>query len=292
MREISDMAAAGVAGGWQTWYDPSEPTTIDDIYVTGNRLYYSPMMAQLIYFYGYGGTPTGGNVSYGGGGGYPGPTPDCQQTQVEYDATATADPLAQQNAQAFSDGIEEHSDRMRALPTSVTLTLPGETTPFTTGSELRDLWARADFTVTGQTLPPGWGGYSNANGGNPQFEVGVANFGVYMFDQSSRAWYFFHELIHVTEQGQARYDAAYQQWEQRRATDPSYTLDWGQSHYFSNNEALTSGLAADLAMLFGIDVRANHPETHGYAPPGTVTGVTGTLTPDTAGSGPGGGCGS
>lgn len=257
------------------------PTRLDEVVVNAHVTYYDLALGQLYHFYGTGGQPTGGSFNY-----YPGQPGDCHLTQVEFDETATADPATQGQAATFSAAIETHSDRMRAIPDALTIYYPNSpTTVFTTGAELRQLWSMTDFVVTGGQLGGIAAGTADRNGGNPILSIEISEMSNFMSDGARQAYYFFHELVHTTLESNGMYNEAYAAWQ----SNPQ-GVGFQQSSYFINNERAVNTVAANLASLFGIDVKAAVDAPHGYLAAGYETTGSGQLTPDSANSGPGGTC--
>jgi hypothetical protein len=284
MADELDLIAGG--DGEDTDDQPQPPPTeLEQIVVTANVTTQSFIVGQLFHFYGTGGTPTGGGV--GGVGGGP-PTPDCKETQVEFDASATADPDAPAIVAQLSNAIEQQSDRVRAIPNSLVVDYPTADYPFTTGAELKSLWSKTDFIVTGIADQPGYGGRVEVVGGSPTNTVMLDYLPSYLANDAREAWYFFHELAHATARGQELNAVAYSNWQSN-----SGGVAFANSWQFQGNETIMNTVAANLASLFGIDLRSSYANVpHGYLGAGEygVSGTPATLTPDTANAGPGGTC--
>lgn len=267
---------------------PPPPEQVDEIVVTGHRVKTDYDVGQLFRFLGTGDSLSGGN--YGGDDGNNSNNnnneKDCRQTQIEYDQSAVDNFGDSALATKFSNAIEQQSDRMRGMPAGLTITAPGGGT-FTTGTELKALWSKADFTVTGVVPAAGYGGAAAANGGNPQLAVYADYLDDYMLNDTTEAWYFFHEIAHTTASGVAMNKAAYQAW----VANPG-GVTYANSTYFADNERVMNTVAANIASQFGYNLRANYSNVaFGYLSTGyEVGGTSGSITPDTAGSGPGGTC--
>lgn len=281
MADELDLIAGG--DGEDTDENPQPPPTdLGTITVTANSTYFNLELGQLLHFYGTGQGVTGGAYNY-----YPGQPSDCRLTQIEFDASATANTNSQSQSQPLSNAIEQQSDRMRAIPDSLTVDHPNSTSPFTTGAELKSLWSKGDFVITGLPPQPGYGGSAVANNGNPVFTVFADNLPGYLLNDAREAWYFFHELAHVTHNGVLFNEAAHNAW----LADPQ-GVPYEQSVHFAANERIMNTVAASLASLFGFDLKSAFPDVaHQYLSAGyEVSGTPSQLVPDTAGSGPGGTC--
>lgn len=282
-----DAIAGGNGDDTDDVVEPPPPDQINEIVVTAGRSYVDLPLGQLFFFHGFGGMPSGGNLDP-----YDLDIPDCQQMQIEYDATATSGgQLNGDQAEGLSNAIEQQSDRMRGMSTSLAVAGPSGT--FTTGTELKALWSKVDFIVTGTPPQPGYGGSAGGTAGNPLFTVYDDYLPSYMKNDATEAWYFFHELVHTTANGKVMNAAAYAEWEKAYNANPAAAGLYKDSIQFANNERVVNTIAANLAAQYGIDLRTAYPNVeHGYLASGyEVSGTGGSITPDAAGSGPGGTCG-
>ena len=286
MADELDAIAGGDGEDTDDNTPPPPPDQINEIVVTAGRSYIDYQLGQLFHFNGFGSTPTGGSYDP-----YNQDIPDCRQTQVEYDVTATnGGQLNGAEAEKFSSAIEQQSDRMRGMPTSLSISGPLGT--FTTGTELKALWSKSDFIVTGTAPQPGYGGSAGGNGGNPLFTVYDQYLPSYMANDATEAWYFFHELAHTTANGKVMNAAAYTAWEAAYNANPAAAGLYKDSIQFANNERVMNTVAANIASQFGINLRTAYSNVdHGYLSNGyEVSGTGGSITPDIWGSGPGGTC--
>jgi hypothetical protein len=286
LRELTDEEWSRVSGGFE-----DSGSEAQEIVVTGYRV--NRYQSSGGYNYYYTSTASSGTWSTYYGAGSSADYADAASIDIDVKVPMTDQVKA--DVAELRDSIAKTTEKINALSDTAKVIMPDN--KVITGAELKALWARVDFVITGDNYGENRAGKVDVVNGNATFHVNASHLHNYAGWDGGTDFYVLHELAHATDAG-VKHSGA--QWDAyRAATDDSLESaeHYAKSDWFKAGEAYANTLAKALAQLSGLPMGAYFdapPHLYMAATPTvsggtTSTGTGGTGTGDTGGTGTGGG---